>query len=213
MRLVQFTFLFVFTSFFIRSYAQNGCATASSHSANSKSWNVSVGYAINDIRTPNTFEGFVKDYLSGDFDDLNARVHPNYISVEKPLSNAFSVQAMFTYNVIKKGYNYQVGDPLTDDKLLALNLKFNYDVNNLIGQTGFFDPYLTAGGGYSSIGNESDFKAIAGYGANLWFTDRWGLKLESSYNHCFQPTATDFFQHNIGLIFKMGQMSGPTWEK
>ncbi len=64
----------------------------------------------------------------------------------------------------------------------------NYDLNNLIGDTAWFDPYIGLGGDYHSL----DVKdgdggiALAGqWGMNFWFNENLGLNINSAYKWCF----------------------------
>ncbi len=168
---------------------------------NSSKWFVSFGVNFLDVRVPNDFKGFFKDYFNGDIEDVNAYGFPFRATVERKLNDAFGVQLGFSMGEFKKGFNNAL---YTDKKYWAVDLKGTYDVNNLIGETAWFDPFINLGIGYSKLADQSDFKVNAGYGANFWLFENIGIKAESSYNHHFQPTGTDFFQHSAGLVYRFG---------
>ncbi len=165
-------------------------------------WMFSVGANVVDFRVPTDLKGVAKDYIG--FDDANFSGIPLRATLERKLSSAFGVQLGASMNKICRTFGTDVERvPLLD--FLGFDLKLNYDVNNLIGNTGFFDPFINLGGGYSKVGEKGDFKANLGYGANLWVTKRLGIKLESSYNHAFNPDGTDYFQHTVGLAYRFGR--------
>ncbi len=190
----------------------------------SSKWLVSFGVNFLDVRVPNTFKGFFQDYFNGDIEDVNAYGFPFRATVERKLNDAFGVQLGFSMGDFKKGFNtrrvghhYNIhtagknkenfhpgydGRPILDEKYWAADLKATYDLNNLVGQTAWFDPFINAGIGYSKLADKSDFKVNVGYGANFWLFGNVGIKAESSYNHHFKSTGTDFFQHSAGLVYR-----------
>ncbi len=192
----------------------------------SSKWLVSFGVNFLDVREPNDFKGFFEDYFNGDIADVNAYGFPFRVTAERKLNDAFGVQLGFSMGDFKKGYNtrrvgyhynmYSLGKtpenfhpgydgtPILNEKYWAVDLKGTYDVNNLIGQTAWFDPFINLGIGYSKLADKSDFKVNAGYGANFWLFENIGIKAESSYNHHLKQTGTDFFQHSAGLVYRFG---------
>lgn len=167
-------------------------------------WAVSFGVNVVDIRTPKDIAGFSRDYFNGKIEDLNMIPAFSRLSVGRYLDKGFSLQLALSLNMVEKGFNYETGDPLANDVFMAFDSKVKYDLNNLFGDTKWFDPFVLLGGGYSKIGDNSDFKIGAGYGFNLWFNDNLGLNFQSDYNHHPSSTATDYFQHSAGLILRFG---------
>ena len=115
-------------------------------------------------------------------------------------------------NTITKGFGYSVEEDLIDDSFFAMDAKLKYDVNRLIGETAWFDPFVLAGGGYSKIGDTNNFNIAAGWGFNLWFSRSVGLNFQSDYNHHLQSTATDYFQHSLGLVFRLSSAPRFRWK-
>ncbi|MBS9774106.1 MAG: OmpA family protein [Tenacibaculum sp.] len=192
----------------------------------SSKWLVSFGVNFLDVRTPDNFKGFFEDYFNGDIEDVNAYGFPFRVTVERKFNRGFGIQLGFSTGDFKKGYNTRRvgqhynfkrlgvnkenfhpgydGRPILDEKYWAVDLKGTYDLNNLIGQTAWFAPFINVGIGYSKLADKSDFKVNAGYGANFWLFENVGIKAESSYNHHFGSTGTDFFQHSAGLVYRFG---------
>ena len=164
------------------------------------SWKISAGFNIVDIRTPDNFESVLKDYSGAQ--DWNLVPYPSKLTVERSLNKNFSMQLGLSLNKIEKGFGWEENDPLTDDKFFAVDAKAKYDLNNLVGETAWFDPYVALGIGYSKIGANGDFKVNGSYGANFWVFENVGLNLESSYNHAFNDNNTDYFQHSAGIVYR-----------
>jgi len=175
-------------------------------------WVVGAGVNVVDIRSPYGIIGIVKDYGNASFEDLNASGSLVRVFVGRYLANGITVQASASANEIQKGWWYSTGDPLTNDSFFALDSKFKYDLNYLLKRsTGPFDPFVLVGGGYSKIGETSNVNIAAGWGFNLWFSRGIGLNFQSDYNHNPKSSKTDYFQHSIGLVFKLSTSPRFRW--
>lgn len=176
-----------------------------------KKWIVGIGVNVVDIRTPSTVSGIFKDYFNGSIDDLNMAGAFIKVSAERYLDKGFSLQLSFSANKIEKGYNYGEGDPLSNDTFTAVGAKLKYDLNYLLGETKWFDPFVIIGGGYAKIGDNSNLNIASGFGFNTWITDNFGLNFQSDYNHGIKSFGTDYFQHSAGLIFKLNYNPSFNW--
>lgn len=174
-------------------------------------WVFGVGVNIVDIRNSNSISGTFKDYFNGNLNDLNMSGAFIKVSAERYLNKGFSLQLSLSANKIKKGYHYSNGDPMLNDSFTAVDAKFKYDLNYLLGETKWFDPFLLAGGGYVKIGDNSNANVASGFGFNAWITDNFGLNFQSDYNHGIKSFGTDYFQHSAGLIFKLKSKPSFNW--
>lgn len=165
-------------------------------------WSIGIGVNSVDIRTPDDIGGFLEDWAGPS--DINILPALSRISVGRYLDYGLSAEISGSLNKVEKGFGWEDGDTKLDDTFLAIDGRLKYDLNELVGQTGWFDPYIQAGVGYSKIGDLDDFKVLAGAGFNTWFNENIGLNFQSAYAHYFESTATDYFQHSVGLIFKFG---------
>ncbi|KAG1648923.1 hypothetical protein GQR58_029470 [Nymphon striatum] len=94
---------------------------------------------------------FVDD--SGDtFDDLtaistqwNALAYPNRLSAGRYFKSGLGVEAIATFNKYKVGKVIDQVINTSDKNYLAIDARLSYDLNKLIGQTAWFDPYLGVG--------------------------------------------------------------------
>jgi OmpA-OmpF porin, OOP family len=175
-------------------------------------WQMSLGVNVVDVRDPYSFTGMTKDYFNFTGNDLNYYGPPIRLAVARKFSESFMAQVSVSTNIVRKGIEWTDGDDLADDSFLYADAKLLYDLNKLVGETGWFDPYLGIGGGYSMM-QINDFKVNGTWGINMWLNPHWAITLESSYNHNFKDTfkgdpysgtGTDFFQHSLGITCRLG---------
>ena len=181
-------------------------ATVSSVQAQDENNKWSIGFGVNtvDIRTPHDFGNFLKDW--GGPSDLNVLPAITKLSVARYIGAGFSAEVDGSLNKIKKGFN----GVSQDESFWNANLQAKYALRRLFTtESGWFDPYLKLGGGYTSYKSEYSekdgaVKLLAGGGINFWFTDHLGLNVQTGYNHGFQKDGTDYFQHSAGIVIKFG---------
>ncbi|MFK5958838.1 MAG: OmpA family protein [Lutibacter sp.] len=141
------------------------------------------------------------------FDEfINTTDHYNILpsvskfTVSRYLADGFSFEAAGSLNKITK-----VGDNTTSEmSYYGLDGALKYDLNKVIGDTSWFNPYASVGGGYTWLDNLGTSTFNAGLGINFWFSDNLGMNLESKYKHSFESSIVQHFQHSIGVVFKFG---------
>ena len=181
-------------------------ATVGSVQAQDENNKWSIGFGVNtvDIRTPHDFGKFLKDW--GGPSDLNVLPAITKLSVARYIGAGFSAEVDGSLNKIKKGFN----GVSQDESFWNANLQAKFALRRLFTtESGWFDPYLKLGGGYTSYKSEysekdGGVKLLAGGGINFWFTDHLGLNVQTGYNHGFQKDGTDYFQHSAGIVIKFG---------
>ncbi len=138
----------------------------------------------------------------------NSRDHYNfssspvsYVRVGRYIGDGFSLGGNLSFNQID-----QIGEnSITEEIYVGLDMDIRYDLNNAFGDTKWFDPYASFGGGYTLYGENGAGTLNGGLGANIWFSETFGLNIQSNYKHTFDDTyLTPHFQHNLGLVFKFG---------
>ena len=181
-------------------------ATVGSVQAQDENNKWSIGFGVNtvDIRSPHDFGQFLKVW--GGPSDLNVLPAITKLSVARYIGAGFSAEVDGSLNKIKKGFN----GVSQDESFWNANLQAKYALRRLFTtESGWFDPYLKLGGGYTSYKSEYSekdgaVKLLAGGGINFWFTDHLGLNVQTGYNHGFQKDGTDYFQHSAGIVIKFG---------
>ncbi len=174
-------------------------------------WVVGGGINVVDIRTPDGIIGIIKDYGNASIEDLNMYGGAVRVFVARYIKKGVTLQLSASGNRIKKGFGYSTEADLINDSFFATDAKLRYDLNELIGETNWFDPYVLTGGGYSKIGDSNNFNVAVGWGFNAWISHSVGVNFQSDYNHHLKSTATDYFQHSLGLVFKLGSSSRFRW--
>ncbi len=125
--------------------------------------------------------------------------YPAYIAFDKNLGiDGFSTQFMFQSTSLKS-HSY-----------LSLDINFKYDINNIIGETKFFDPYLISGLGYSfrdSSPSQPNYDKLSsvnfnfGLGANFWLNKIVAINTQGLAKF----SGNSYLQANIGLVFKLNK--------
>ena len=161
-----------------------------------------VGFGINSVDMYNGTD------LSGQFNDLlgssdwNTLPSISRLSAEKYLEKGFSLQLSGTLNKITTEF---VEDD-TDYILWSVGALVKYDLNNLFGETGWFDPYVGIGGDYVGSGkyDESELMANGTLGFNVWFNENLGLNFQHSDKLGLAKNVRSHYQNSLGLVIKFG---------
>jgi outer membrane protein OmpA-like peptidoglycan-associated protein len=151
-------------------------------------------YASSGTTLSNQLEDLVK---AGDWNSLPSI---SRVSVSKYLEKGFSLQLAGSVNKIET----VVTENDSDFMYYALDANVNYDLNNLFGETGWFDPYIYIGGGYTSADSKGEAMLNGGLGFNTWFNDRVGLNFQTGTKNGFTDKIKNHFQTSLGLVFKFG---------
>ncbi|MEO1011784.1 MAG: OmpA family protein [Bacteroidota bacterium] len=137
-------------------------------------------------------------------DTWHAVPYPSRISIGRFFKSGIGLEAIGTYNRYKEGkiVNGAINDELRE--YFGVDGKISYDLNKLIGYTGWFDPYIHVGGGYTSIGDEGVATGNAGFGFNTWFSDRWGLNLNTMGKWGLEEDSNKHIQHSAAVVYRFG---------
>jgi len=165
----------------------------------SSSWVLGLGYNIvDDSATP----------FGGDFLNIKETWHalpyPSSISVGRTFKNGIGVKAMGSYNKYDIGKKVDGSINLVERDYYAIDGMISYDLNKIFGETGWFDPFLHVGAGYSDIGSAGRTTANAGFGFNTWFNDRWGLNFNTMGKWGIKEGTTKQLQHSAGVLYRFG---------
>ncbi|CAM1352211.1 OmpA family protein [Tenacibaculum halocynthiae] len=159
-----------------------------------------VGFGVNavDFRIPSEFSDYAKDYIGTS--DWNILPSVSRISVDRYLNDGFTLQLAGSLNKIE---TFRAENDM-DELYWAIDASVKYDLNNLFGDTSWFDPYVYLGGGYANLGDLGEGTLNAGVGFNTWFNENLGLNFQSGGKKEFSDKVQDHFQHSVGLVFKFG---------
>ena len=162
-------------------------------------WAVSFGANIVDFISPDaTFTNYMEDLLGNP--DWNILPSISRISAEKYLQKGFSLQLAGSINKIET----ILAENDSDFLYWSADAIVKYDLNNLVGQTGWFDPFVFVGGSYASLDSEGEGMAQAGLGFNAWFNENLGLNMQTGMKMGFADKMNDHYQTSLGLVIKFG---------
>lgn len=135
-------------------------------------------------------------------DSWNMVPYPSRISIGKYFKNGLGVEVIASYNRYKKGK--EVDGMVINESFdyYAFDSRLSYDLNKIIGETGWFDPYVGVGIGYSNINSVSrgTYNGVLGFRA--WFSDKLGLDANTTGKWTMKSGLTNQIQHAIGVVYR-----------
>ena len=186
------------------AFAQDELQITAKDSIVQSSWIFGVGLnAVDD--SGNVFDGI---FNVGQ--EWNIVPYPSRVSIGRYFKSGLGLEAIGTYNQYKEGN-------IIDAKVITENVSYfgfdgriTYDINKIIGQTGWFDPYVGVGAGYTDANNlgRGTYNAVVGF--RTWFSDRWGLDFSSTGKWAMSQSdgATNHIQHAAGVVYQFGIEKG-----
>lgn len=168
------------------------------------SWMFGVGVnAVDD--SGNVFSG-----LFNVADEWNMVPFPSRLSIGRYFKSGLGVEAIGTYNQYKEG-NIIDGVPSPENiDYFGIDARLTYDLNKIIGQTGWFDPYVGIGIGYTDANKVGRGTYNAAVGFRTWFSDRWGLDFNSTgkWSMGGENGVSNHIQHAAGVVYQFGIEKG-----
>ena len=157
-----------------------------------------IGFGANAVHEPGTKK--VEDLVR--VKDWNLIPSISRISLGKYIDDGFSFEAAASISEITKRGKIDVSSV----SYFALDAHFKYDLNGIVGSTGFFDPYMFVGGGYTTVDSDGAGTFNGGLGFNLWLNENLGLNFQTAGKHVFNDFFLDnnHLQHSAGLLIKFG---------
>lgn len=168
------------------------------------SWMVGLGFnAVDD--SGNVFDG-----LFNIGDEWNILPYPSRVSLGRYFKSGIGLEAIGTLNKYKEGKIIDGQVNQVESNYYALDARVTYDLNKIIGQTAWFDPYVGVGAGYTEANNlgRGTYNAVVGF--RTWFSDTWGLDFNSSGKWAMSKSdgATNHIQHAVGVVYQFGIEKG-----
>ncbi|WP_422859620.1 OmpA family protein [Flagellimonas sp. S174] len=167
------------------------------------SWMVSLG--MNVVDDSGDEFGNLLDIRDG----WNAVPFPSRISVGRYFQNGIGLEAIGTYNQYKEGKIIDNVVNTEDIDYFGIDFRISYDLNQIVGETGFFDPYVGIGAGYTDANNQGrgTYNAVVGF--RTWLSDRVGLDFNSTGKWAMSTeNATNHIQHAIGVVYQFDIKKG-----
>ncbi len=193
------TYVFAITFLCVISYnfstAQELQLTAKD-SVVSSSWMIGLGYNFVDDSGDMVKKLFALD------EQWNAVPYPSRLSVGRYFRNGLGIEAIGTYNKYKVGKLIDGTINSVETDYFGVDARLSYDLNKLIGETAWFDPYIGIGLGYTDASNEGrgTYNGVVGF--RTWFSNRLGLDFSSSGKWTMDNSLTNHLQHSAGVVYR-----------
>lgn len=161
------------------------------------SWTVGLGYNFVDD------SGDMADELFSFDSQWNAVPYPSRLSIGRYFKSGVGLEGIASYNKYKVGKIIDNSINTESTSYWGLDARLSYDLNKLIGETAWFDPYVGIGLGYTKTNNQprATYNAIVGF--RTWFSDHWGLDLNSSGKWRIGDNgASNHLQHAAGVVYR-----------
>ena len=186
------------------TFAQDELQVTAKDSIVQSSWIVGVGFnAVDD--SGNVFDGI---FNVGQ--EWNIVPFPSRVSIGRYFKNGLGIEAIGSYNKYMKGNIIDNQVVLEDIPYYGFDARLTYDLNQIIGQTGWFDSYIGVGAGYTDANNEGrgTYNAVVGF--RTWFSDRWGLDFSSTGKWAMKSEVgvSNHIQHAAGVVYQFGIEKG-----
>ncbi|SHK58817.1 Outer membrane protein OmpA [Maribacter aquivivus] len=186
------------------TFAQDELQITAKDSIVQSSWIFGVGLnAVDD--SGNVFDGI---FNVGE--EWNIVPFPSRLSIGRYFKSGLGLEAIGTYNQYKEGNIIDGEINLEDISYFGVDGRVTYDINKIIGETGWFDPYVGVGAGYTDANNKGrgTYNAVVGF--RTWFSDRWGLDFNSTGKWAMSQSegATNHIQHAAGVVYQFGIEKG-----
>ncbi|MCR9265819.1 MAG: OmpA family protein [Flavobacteriaceae bacterium] len=142
-------------------------------------------------------------------DAWNMVPYPSRISVGRYFKNGLGLEAIGSYNQYKEGKTIDKVVNPEDKDYFGIDFRVSYDLNMILGETGFFDPYIGIGAGYTDANNQGrgTYNAVAGF--RTWFSDHWGLDFNTTGKWAMSTdNATNHIQHALGVAYRFDVEKG-----
>ena len=161
-------------------------------------WAVSFGTNIVDFDVNTEISKRIKDL--GGSTDWNILPSISRVSFEKYIEKGFSLQLSGSLNKITSINAVDDSDFL----YFSMDAIVKYDLNDLVGETSWFDPFVYIGGGYVTANDQGEGILNVGLGFNTWFSENLGLTLQTGSKSGFTDKVADHFQTSLGVVIRFG---------
>ncbi len=139
---------------------------------------------------------------------------PSKIMAEAYLKKGWSINVEFAYTGYKANSVVDNVTQLKSNTFFSADINPRYHFETLFLHPSFFDPYLTAGYGYTyrSAVNATQ-KSIGttnlGLGMNFWIYKGFGLNLQSVGKFALKGgSKSNYLHHSVGVVYRLKPLSG-----
>ena len=142
-------------------------------------------------------------------DNWNAVPFPSRLSLGRYFKNGLGLEIIAAYNKYQEGKRIDNVVIPEDINYYSADFRISYDLNQILGETAWFDPYVGIGAGYTDANNQGRGTYNASVGFRTWFSDRFGLDFNSTGKWAMSTeNATNHIQYAAGAVYRFGTEKG-----
>ncbi|SFR48492.1 Outer membrane protein OmpA [Robiginitalea myxolifaciens] len=141
-------------------------------------------------------------------DKWNIVPFPSRVSIGRYFQSGLGLELIGSYNRYMEGNIVEKQVVTEEIPYWAIDSRLSYDLNKLVGETSFFDPYLGVGIGYADASNVGRVTFNGTVGFRLWFSKKWGVDLNSTGKWDASEETTNHIQHAAGVVRRFGIVEG-----
>lgn len=161
-------------------------------------WIVGAGFNIVD----DSEEGFsTLSTISGQW---NMLPYPSRFSFGRRFKGGLGLELIGTFNRYKAGNTINSVVISENIPYRALDMRLTYDLSSILGNSRFLNPYIGAGFGTSNSSNTTYPTYNAIVGLRMWFSENWGIDLNSSGKWEGLNKVNNHVQHAAAVIYRFG---------
>jgi len=138
-------------------------------------------------------------------DSWNFLPYPTRIAVDGYFQKGWSFQGEFSYTQFKAGKVINNDVKTVGSTFFSADVHVKYDLNEVFGDTHWFDPYVAGGYGYtmrSIATNPNTATANLGLGFNLWIYQNLGFNLHTMAKFAMQQGTSNYLHHSVGIVYR-----------
>ena len=139
----------------------------------------------------------------GSSEDWHIVPYPSRVSFGRNFKGGLALEGIAAVNRFMEGKVVE-GNVLTEDlSYFSIDSRLSYNLNRLFGRTGWFDPYVGVGLGYTSIEGEGNGTYNGVVGFRTWLSERWGIDVNSSGKWSMgDGMVSNHMQHAAGVVYQ-----------
>jgi len=138
----------------------------------------------------------------GSSEDWHLLPYPSRISFGRNFRSGLSLEGIASVNKFMEGK--MVEDMILTEDLpyFSVDSRLSYNLNRLFDRVGWFDPYVGAGLGYTSIdgSGQGTYNGVLGF--RTWLSERWGIDINSTGKWSMGDGVTNHIQHAAGVVYQ-----------
>lgn len=165
-------------------------------------------------KTPWTFNlgGHVVDDDGNPFNNLfnvgnswNFLPFPTRLAIDGYFKKGWSFQGEFSYTQYKSGKIFNGEIINANDNFFSADAIVKYDLNEIFGDTRWFNPYVAGGYGYTFktiAKNHNSVNANVGFGFNFWIYQNLGFNAQSIAKFSMIEGTSNYLHHSVGVVYR-----------